>query len=409
MEKRNSKSEEQALSHSTGVPIEYFNCFNTDEDEIMENADRYQVYSTEEVVDLPRLAFIEWECNSNQQVDETTVDPTMKRLVDFESWQQERKTIDMNQTTSQPVIPIRAEISKSTKKKKNLTANKRGPYRNYTPWQVQKLLDLVIETGMSARRVSIESGIAIRTGQSYVRQYKLKEDPEFLPGKKFGYQGGNNVKFSAEHTKFLINYFDTNSDAVLWEARDALISTFPELNVSLSAIHNHLRDKCTLTLKKLGKIYESRNSERTINLRKEIVQKWINDPFMDYATNCVFIDEAGFNMHLRRNFGRSKRGIPAKTVVPSNRGLNISIIGAICEKGVIDLTIRKSRVVQPSKSKSKKRKLNNDKKAHISGDQIEANETEESAGTNANHFLKFIIGVLDCLDKNNMQGINVIL
>jgi hypothetical protein len=120
---------------------------------------------------------------------------------------------------------------------------------------------------------------------------------------------------------------------------------------------------------------------------------------MDYATNCVFIDEAGFNMYLRGNFGRPKRGTPAKMVVP----LNVSIIGAICEKDVIDLTVRKPKMVRPSKPKSKKRKLNNDKTAHISGDQLEANEKENSVGANASRFLAFIKGVLECLDKNNIQ------
>lgn len=51
-------------------------------------------------------------------------------------------------------------------------------------------------------------------------------------------------------------------------------------------------------------------------------------------------------MHIRQNFGRSKCGMPAKTVLPSNRGITITIVGAICEKGVIDLILRKPKAVK---------------------------------------------------------------
>ncbi|KAG2210693.1 hypothetical protein INT45_005651 [Circinella minor] len=47
-----------------------------------------------------------------------------------------------------------------------------------------------------------------------------------------------------------------------------------------------------------------------------------------------FIDEAGFNLHLRRTFGRSKKGQPAKEGVSNNRGVNVSILGAIAAEGI---------------------------------------------------------------------------
>lgn len=61
-------------------------------------------------------------------------------------------------------------------------------------------------------------------------------------------------------------------------------------------------------------------------------------------------------MHICRNFDRSKWGTPAKTLLPSNRGITITIIDAFCEKGVIDLTLRKSKPVQKKAVGSKKRK-----------------------------------------------------
>jgi hypothetical protein len=48
----------------------------------------------------------------------------------------------------------------------------RGPYRSYTQAQVQELLDLVIEKGMSARKSWLTLGNVVRTAQHYVKLYK---------------------------------------------------------------------------------------------------------------------------------------------------------------------------------------------------------------------------------------------
>lgn len=44
---------------------------------------------------------------------------------------------------------------------------------------------------------------------------------------------------------------------------------------------------------------------------------WKADQAMNWHNSRIFIDEARFNMHIRRKFGRSKRGIPAKAAFPS--------------------------------------------------------------------------------------------
>ena len=77
---------------------------------------------------------------------------------------------------------------------------------------------------------------------------------------------------------------------------------------------------------------------------------------MNWHKNCVFIDEAGFNMHIRRNFSRSKRGMPAKAVIPANRGITVSIIDAICEKGVIDLHFVSQRLFRKKRIVTRKEK-----------------------------------------------------
>lgn len=83
----------------------------------------------------------------------------------------------------------------------------RCPYRSYTGLQIQELLDLTIELGMSARGAGLIIGIKERIAQYYV---------ERLPGqKKRSYQGGNNRKFDKVHTDFLCSFYDEKADAVL--------------------------------------------------------------------------------------------------------------------------------------------------------------------------------------------------
>jgi hypothetical protein len=138
------------------------------------------------------------------------------------------------------------------------------------------------------------------------------------------------MKLEPQHADFLCTFYGKKPEAVLWQARESLLQAFPEIkSISLSSLHKHLVQHASLTLKKLERIVTARAALNNLNLRKERVLEWKADKNMDWENNCVFIDEAGFNMHIRRNFGRSKRGIPAKTLLPSNRGITVTIIGAI--------------------------------------------------------------------------------
>ncbi|KAI8887789.1 hypothetical protein K501DRAFT_174558, partial [Backusella circina FSU 941] len=93
------------------------------------------------------------------------------------------------------------------------------------------------------------------------------------------------------------------------------------------------------------------------------------DQNMKWLESCVFIDETGFNIHIRRNFDRSKRSQPAKAKVSLNRGISISILGAICER-------EKESVIKDLKN----------------------------VGTLSEHFLEFIEGVMNTLDDHDMKG-----
>jgi hypothetical protein len=84
---------------------------------------------------------------------------------------------------------------------------------------------------------------------------------------------------------------------------------------------------------------------------------------MDFAKICVSIDEAGFNLHTQRNYSRFRKGTSAKRVVPTAKGFIITIVGAISQAGVIDISLKKPQAV----STFKKRKGNDTTATVING------------------------------------------
>lgn len=129
-----------------------------------------------------------------------------------------------------------------------------------------------------------------------------------LPGIQRKPRAGRPSKPNDAHSRFLIEFIDKNSTAVLADIKRNLCEAFEGSTISDSALHRLLVDKCCLTLKKLEKLPAARNTDRIIALRKEKVEQWEQTPHLDFATNCVFIDEAGFNLHIQRNFWSLEKG-----------------------------------------------------------------------------------------------------
>lgn len=146
-------------------------------------------------------------------------------------------------------------------------------------------------------------GIVERTAQHYVKLYRDDEEKR-LPGTRKPRTKWQ-IKLDPRHTDFLCDFYVKNPEVVLWQARDSLLQVFPEIeSISLSGLQKHLVQYAFLTLKKLERIVTARAALSNFNQRRAKVLDWKADENTDWQSNCVFIDEAGFNMHIRRNFGR---------------------------------------------------------------------------------------------------------
>ena len=55
--------------------------------------------------------------------------------------------------------------------------------------------------------------------------------------------------------------------------------------------------------------------------------------------NLIYLDETGFNLHTSRRFGYSIKNIPTFTLIPANRGRNVSLFAVIFSQKIIHQTI----------------------------------------------------------------------
>jgi hypothetical protein len=70
---------------------------------------------------------------------------------------------------------------------------------------------------------------------------------------------------------------------------------------------------------------------------------------MDYAINCIFIDEAAFHINLKRGFSWSKKGTRSIVEVPKTRAKTTTIMGAVSAHGVVKVSVRLPKALPPNK------------------------------------------------------------
>ncbi|KAI8370160.1 hypothetical protein EDC96DRAFT_588327 [Choanephora cucurbitarum] len=233
------------------IPDEYMHCFN-----IMDEIPRYDPMEIEHQVG---------------NIVETKQEPSLKKLLNLADYETARKEENKKQQTenSEPNEPSIESGSKGDKKKKKKSEAKvRGSYRSYAPEQIQELLDLVIEQGLSARKTGFIVGIVERIAQHYVKQYK-DDNEKRLPGQKKSrvlHQRSLSrviqTFFAVTLTRSLKQYFGKQGMHCL--------KSFPSIqSLNLSSLHRHLLRHASLTLKKLEPGVAARTAQRTLELRRE--------------------------------------------------------------------------------------------------------------------------------------------
>ncbi|KAG1494377.1 hypothetical protein G6F53_012586 [Rhizopus delemar] len=182
-------------------------------------------------------------------------------------------------------------------------------------------------------------------------------------------------------------------------AVEMLTSKFEGLEIKKSRMHEFMRDECNLSMKQTTCWPETRTSKENVQKRYEWVVKW-NNTDMDFSRNCIFIDEAGFDINMRASRAWAPRGQMAVTTTPTTKASSHTILGAISSVGVVNLSIRIPK--QPPKV----RKVQGGRKRK----NPEAFNEEVPKGTTAGHYMRFIQETLNVLDKyEQMRGFYFIM
>ncbi|KAL1925861.1 hypothetical protein VTP01DRAFT_7285 [Rhizomucor pusillus] len=187
-------------------------------------------------------------------------------------------------------------------------ASTKRVYTLYTDQDKVRFFKLLFEKCLSASAAAKQLGIHVRTGQRWAKH--------------------------EEHKKVISEYIDVNPSAVLEQVMERLLQRFEGLKVSKSTVSDFLRAQCNLSLKKARFQPVDRNSEK-IQERRDWVRKW-EGTYMDFRTNCVFLDESAFHVNMKRSMAWSKKGSPAVVTVPKTRAQTTTILGAISASGLMD-------------------------------------------------------------------------
>ncbi|CAO3694756.1 unnamed protein product [Rhizopus stolonifer] len=168
---------------------------------------------------------------------------------------------------------------------------------------------------------------------------------------------------------------------------ESLTSQFENIEISKTALYNFVKKECKISVKCAHFHSVERNSVQKLQDRKNWAQYWWQNTDMDYMSNCIFIDESGFNINLKRSIAWAKKGEHAIVTVPKTRASNITILGAIASYSVLNISVRRPKRTEPSK----KRKV---------GGATTPVANKGKGGTVTGHYFNFVTATLDVLDQH---------
>jgi len=184
------------------------------------------------------------------------------------------------------------------------------------------------EEGKTIVEAAAISGLNKNTAASILTRYK-NDDCVIVTRKRGGKRNG---KITDEILNEIEGIIERNACITLKNISNKILEN-KNVHLSATSINNALK-RLRITLKSATMNLDRLNAPSTIHQRKEYALNFsLNAPVI--RENIVFIDESGFNHHLRRNKARSKRNTEAHVIIPTVRGRNVSLIGAMNLHGII--------------------------------------------------------------------------
>ncbi|XP_016372823.1 uncharacterized protein LOC107712180 [Sinocyclocheilus rhinocerous] len=171
------------------------------------------------------------------------------------------------------------------------------------------------------------------TVSSIIRTFRLENRMARRPT-----GGGRQRLFTQQQELAIVNLVRANNAIRLHQLQQQILAdrqVFNNINrVSITTIRRILV-KHNMTMKQLYRVPFERNSVRVKELRHEYVQRILDMDGAAQPHECIYIDEAGFNLSKNRRRGRNIIGQRAILHVPGQRGGNITLCAAISLRGLL--------------------------------------------------------------------------
>jgi len=214
--------------------------------------------------------------------------------------------------------------------------NKNNPTsKTYKKWDSSQYFYLIREWQLTGdyKLAAAVLGMPVKTAANIISKFKSA-------GKTFPNPRGNSHrKYDKKKiSKFLAQYLEFHSNSTLeemkeniWENRDVLLEpscTAPSISWICNLLKQSLFDSKPITLKIASIDPMKRNSEETLQSRKQFVQ-WYNSLSDIDVKRLVWVDEHGFNFYTVKHRAWSRQGTPAVVRTPTAKGNLLSVILAV--------------------------------------------------------------------------------
>jgi transposase len=205
--------------------------------------------------------------------------------------------------------------------------SRRGEYAKIQDAIRERFIEYMCINDATISQAAIIFGLKTTTAQSIWKRYCDTGSKILRP------RGGSPpTKSSAAVSSLIRLIVDTDPDLTLKQIATTVEERL-DIKMSKSTVSRILTD-IGYTMKLLRLEPEARNSGEQLEARFNYAQMFMNDRPVERG-HVIWVDETGFNLHLRRRCGRSTRGTRATAVVPSARGRNISVVAAMSETGLL--------------------------------------------------------------------------
>lgn len=217
----------------------------------------------------------------------------------------------------------------------------RGGYRRISDVDRGRLIDAFENNVADYIQVADTLDIKHSTARSIVATYLRTGRREKQP------RGGpRNGKVDQDMRDALQRMLEENPLLTLGQMKDNLVNDLPNKPpISPSTIARVL-DGLLYTVKLAEDVPEGRNAPRVLDQRVAYANWFMQNCVIGHG---VFIDECGYNIWTRRQFGRALRGQPVRRVVNNQRGKNCNItfaisaeVGLVAHKISMETTTRES-------------------------------------------------------------------